>query len=499
MHYRIVENKENKNTGGIKTKLYLSDGFKDILNKITRRGSSSISSELLKIDGNDDYSDFDVTLIDRTGDDDVVTYLRSNRLKRHIDNGGNIKDAWNIRGRTETRIGRLIRRIFGTKYSQSSIEKFVNKYKAVVRSEKDIKNFDLVSGNDIEYWYLYKRYNSNRGTLGGSCMQGRECQKYFGIYVNNPNRVRLLILKTENGEKLRGRALVWNCTKPDITFMDRIYTNDDADINLFVEYARSHGWAYKKRQGYRYDDVVMPDGETQETKLIVELDDVNYRRYPYMDTFRYLYDEIKVVSNHQISKYKGQYAGEVKTLIETNGYYEEFDEDYEPEYVTDWHGNEINENDAVWCEYEEVYCLATEAIYVSKGEHGRGKYFLPNSKLIRYSHYSDSYYHKDDVVYSDFLKDWIYKRYAVKMYLDKDKTKWVWNHRLSLHEDMGKIGDDYFVNSILYRDQYVDPKTGKVKLGDYHFIDEEFKNLPVQPAPEDDYFTNVPPGTRIDD
>jgi len=473
--------------------LILSDGFKVVLNQILDRGKSNIATRLLEWE-NDPEHLFDSTHINRTDDDDRVTFIQSARLQRMDDQGETADDIWTIRGRTETTIGRLIRRLFGTRFDQKSIEIFVNKYKAIIRGEQAFANFELVEGDEIAHWYLRARYEDNNGrgsVLNGSCMSGRECQNFFGIYTKNPNQVKMCILKNDKGDKIKGRAIVWQLAEPEgYTFMDRIYTHQDADVNVFVEYAKQNGWVTKQRQTYRGDALLLPDGKKREnTNLKVVLDDVDFNRYPYMDTFRYFYQDEKTLSNVPLRD-----LGDGWTLNDTGGYYDEYDEDYEPTYVTDWRGDEILEEDSVWCDYEEVHCLRDEATYISKGENGRGKYFPPNTKLLVYSEYSDSKYHKDDCIYSEFMKDWVYKRYAVKMYFDQNKENWVWVHKLTLHDDMGKIGDDYFVNDILYRDQV--KKDGKLVPGDYHFIDDEFGKEGFED--EDEFFGDVPDGVQLD-
>ena len=438
---------ENDNTIDIKKSdpvlkpLILSDDFKKILNKILSRGVSKISTKLLNMEKDKEHM-FNLTYIDRTDRDDFITYIQSSRINRY-DEG---TDIWKVKGRIETRIGRLIRRIFGTKFNQVSVDNFVNKYKATVRSELD-NHFELVSGNDISYWYHYSKYNETRGSLGGSCMQGDECQKYFKIYTNNPNQVKLCILKeNKDSDKIKGRALIWNISNPEgLIFMDRIYTNDDADSNLFLEYAKKNGWVTKKKQNYNNDTVILPDGTKTKYKLSVELDDNDFNRYPYMDTFKFFNKENKTLYNNDNK------IGKHITLVDTDGRYDEYDYD-EPTYVTDWEGNEISENDAVWCQFDNEYCLRTDATRVSKGETGRGKFFIPNSKFLSYSPISKSYYHIDDVVYSKHLSCMIYKKYVVNVYLDKERNNSLVTHRLQLHKTIGKIGDEYFILDILEKE-----------------------------------------------
>lgn len=481
--------------------IVLSPDFKEVLTRILQRGKSNVAARLIEWE-NDDAHKFDMSYIDRTKDDDVVTFLQSNRVGRHIEQGGTLQDnIFELRGRAETRIGRLIRRIFGTRFNQESIEKFVNKYKATIREEEVLDRFELVHGEDIKKWYHQNTYAERRGSLGGSCMQYPACQRYFGIYVKNPEKVGLLILKNEKGDKILGRAIVWHMKEPEnIILMDRVYVSDDANVNLYTQYAKREGWATLARQGYGGTSIVLANGEKMDKiRLIVELDDTKFDRYPYMDTLRYYYEKHKIISSVQIKEY-----GTLKTLNDTGGYYLEYghrgwgdDEDYEPPMVEDYHGNDILEDEAVWCDYDDVYCHQNEAIRVHKGENGRGKWFIPDSKFLVFSEYGDGYYHKDDVVYSDYMKDWVYDKYAVKMYFDKDKKqKPSWMHKLLVHDEMGKVGDDYFLLDLLYRDQIKDGN--KIIPGDYHFIDEEFENLP-QEEEEDEYFKYVPSGVNLDE
>jgi hypothetical protein len=195
-----MKNKKEKILKPIK----LSDGFVNVLEKILERGNSDIALELNRINKSGELMS-DISYIDRTNRDDIITFISTDRLERL----GDKEDVWNHRTRAETRIGRFLRRIFGTRFQQQSIEVFVNKYKAIVRGEREFRNFEIVEGEDIRRWYLTDKYNEGRGTLGGSCMQYRECQRYLDIYVNNPDKVKLCILKTDNGQKLKGRALVW--------------------------------------------------------------------------------------------------------------------------------------------------------------------------------------------------------------------------------------------------------------------------------------------------
>jgi len=83
-----------------------------------------------------------------------------------------------------------------------------------------------------------------------------------------------------------GRAILWT----DIEgrkIMDRIYTNNSADEQLFKDFANKNGFFYKKNQDM-YDDTpfIGPnDDNIKEIKVTLKAVDYNY--YPYMDTLKY--------------------------------------------------------------------------------------------------------------------------------------------------------------------------------------------------------------------
>lgn len=91
-------------------------------------------------------------------------------------------------------------------FTPAVIEKFVNAYSAKVLFNQNIfDSFEVVSEEDIRYWYLEDNYAYKTGQLGQSCMRYEECQPYMDLYVENPEVCSLLILKFDN--KLLGRAI----------------------------------------------------------------------------------------------------------------------------------------------------------------------------------------------------------------------------------------------------------------------------------------------------
>lgn len=214
--------------------------------------------------------------------------------------------------RNKIKIGRFTRTLLKSVGVEvgSELERFINLYKSTYDVVKDkMKQFDVVSGDDIKYWYFDEQYVSGDGTLNNSCMAdvGPE---FFEIYSRND--VSLVILYSDGGEidektgkyksnKIKGRALLWNATKGDgsvIKFMDRVYTVQDSDVDLFIQYARSNGWWYKKIQN-SIPNASISNGKKSITdpSMFVKLKQSEFEYYPYCDTFCYLVTDYKILSN----------------------------------------------------------------------------------------------------------------------------------------------------------------------------------------------------------
>lgn len=210
------------------------------------------------------------------------------------------------------RIGATIKTILnqaGIKHKDSEIEEFVNKYKSEFDKFNDgFAGFELVSGSDIHHWYQYRNYLKGRdkGQLSNSCM-ARASEDMLSIYTSNPSVCRLLILKDrEHPDKIKGRALVWNLTTPESAiYVDRIYTHDDSDLELFKKYIAIQGWYLKYHYTSSTSDtsVITPEGEKKILRsLSVNLKPIEYDAYPYLDTLKYY-----TPSTGELNSYSGDY------------------------------------------------------------------------------------------------------------------------------------------------------------------------------------------------
>lgn len=196
-------------------------------------------------------------------------------------------------GRVGASIQTLLRAA-NVSFSNAEIEQFVNKYKSEFDRFNDaFRNFELVSGENIHHWYQYDNYlhGTSKGQLSNSCM-ARAPRRWLEIYTENPDVCQLLILKDEEQQdKIKGRALVWKLSHPaGITYVDRIYTHDDSDLELYKQYITQQGWYLKYRYTSSTDDSTMiaPDGSPISPKYLeVKLDAKEYGGYPYLDTLKF--------------------------------------------------------------------------------------------------------------------------------------------------------------------------------------------------------------------
>jgi len=293
--------------------LYYSPKFKSVLSRI----DDPVAKDILSMEGENITQDITFIDIDKEG---VVTFapmaksikkindflVKPSDMDTHYSQPDN-DDMYrfDLQGlgpdvysgnRNQIKIGKLVNKILGKKYSDASIENFVNKVKANLETKH---YFDIISGIDIRNAYDVRRYAyQGKGTLGSSCMNERD---FFDLYTENEDVCRMLVLKEDS--KIVGRALIWKLNscigrkgrgddsedkglKLDIKyFLDRIYTSNDYMEHKFIEYAKKQGWAYKTVQAHFYKASITYNGQIYQSKMTVKVKPGDYKVYPYMDTF----------------------------------------------------------------------------------------------------------------------------------------------------------------------------------------------------------------------
>jgi hypothetical protein len=209
---------------------------------------------------------YDLKLTDR---DDVISYI-------HVDKPNN---------RQEMKYGRFLNSLEtffpNDVFNEHNVEMCVNRFKGFYKLYKENSRFKLVSGLSISKWYLGWNYVKGNGSLQNSCMRGIFSQLKFRIYIENPDKINLLILTNEKNQ-LIGRALVWKLDQPDgRTYMDRIYCSNHAVGQMFINYARQNNWMmHDNNDNRRYD-----------YKVYVKRNYGHPKFNPYMDTMKYFYKE----------------------------------------------------------------------------------------------------------------------------------------------------------------------------------------------------------------
>ena len=221
--------------------------------------------------------------------------------KEAIDEKSEVEQRLYTTGRNPIRIGRLVNSLMsvtGKKVTPTEVEAFSNAYKAAWEMLNDaFLKFDIVSGYKIAEWYAEENYESDDSTLGGSCMRYDYCAEFFGIYTENSDVVKLVILysdidgKLQDGKytsgKIKGRALLWKTNQGDM-FLDRIYTNNDSDVELFKQFAEKNGWWCKKVQNSNNQFTAQRGTATKNPTYTVDLNWADHEYYPYVDTLSLL-------------------------------------------------------------------------------------------------------------------------------------------------------------------------------------------------------------------
>jgi hypothetical protein len=124
----------------------------------------------------------DISLINIGDESDTASFTTSTKLSQHFKTEDEKMLTTLIqplsrnteiysKNRTTIKIGRLIRKLFGTKFSDVEIEKFVNQYKSSLDSK--LTHFDIWEGRRISEGYRSKNYTydgASSNPLLNSCM-----------------------------------------------------------------------------------------------------------------------------------------------------------------------------------------------------------------------------------------------------------------------------------------------------------------------------------------
>lgn len=352
-HFRILF--RNRKTRRLKAKNeYTKENYKGNRNLETRLISHSFEKKLLGIADNKvarcilklnklgflEGSNRNITI---RRSDLAMTFMPAGSPTVITESGN-----WEAKGRQQAKYGKVIRKVLKDqvpllKFLDKEIEELVNHIKAQVKDGE----FEMVSGDDIRFWYSSENYADeddelDHGTLHGSCMRDDCCQDFFGIYTDNPDSVKMLILKNSEG-CLIGRAIIWN----DL-YMDRIY-GSDSTITAFKTYAREKGLYSKKYQNSCNESPwITPNGGQEHIKIKVDVSGYSGDQYPYADTLYMLDRNDMILYSHRPDRGTGK--EDFIQLRCTSGGWDSMGE------VWDAHNERwICEDEARWCQYNDVY------------------------------------------------------------------------------------------------------------------------------------------------
>ena len=453
--------------------IYYSKRLKEFIYKIEMSSKDPDVARLasaIRFSENSNQMSSDVTLIDMTEKNDMLSFIQVNRVKRKYDDPGshpnpenfddlkswveyiwqydNKNSLWNDQ-RGEVKVGKFSKKIFkdnNISVTDAAIEKFSNAYKATFDFDFNLdQKMDLVSGEDIRKWYLVTNYSEVKGQLGNSCMRHGTSQDFLDIYVKNPEVCNLLIMYSDQSKtKVSGRALIWKDIKGEF-IMDRVYTINDYDVEVFRKYASSKGWSDISKNWKRTT-----------IQLISEV----YDKYPYMDNF-YIFDHVNFkLTNDDIWPKEGLYK-----LQNTDGTYTGDDDTVWSEY----HGEHINREDAVYCENADDYVHGDSAIYLEY----LSIYASPNEETA-YSEWFDQTYYLDDVIHSEIMGDYILTNYSISIFINSfgDEDYIVADFAKKSLVTLNFDGDEI---KTLNKFVILDPITRE-----YHFRDEKVDGVKIQ-------------------
>jgi hypothetical protein len=194
--------------------IFVSEELRQVLTQIEH--DSTVAQLLLKKRHlKDDLVDDPVNYISTSEtDSSKISYLTGDRIERM-----NPDEYWTSSRRFIAKPGAFVTKIFKD-ISSKEVEKFSNLYKSF--NKKTAFKLSVVSGKDIKRFYYYESYQSDRGTLGASCMKHESSQRLLNIYSDNPEQIKMLVMTNSDG-LLMGRALLW--TVGSYKLMDRIFIN----------------------------------------------------------------------------------------------------------------------------------------------------------------------------------------------------------------------------------------------------------------------------------
>lgn len=212
---------------------------------------------------------------------------------------GKSMEKWSKKGRQSGRPTRILKKLINNpNFTDKDYELFNTQLKALIDTPE--YEVQVVDGEMIRRYYHQNSYFRQSGTLGNSCMKGPGCQKFFDMYVEQPEIKLIVILKEE---KVCARALVWDIPNKGV-FLDKIYSMDDSLNGMIIRYARDHNWNIRANNSSGCQEFLYAEDEYQRSSKSNKVLSIklarDYEYFPYMDTFLYLYPRNRKLANGRL-------------------------------------------------------------------------------------------------------------------------------------------------------------------------------------------------------
>lgn len=186
--------------------------------------------------------------------------------------------------------GKLVKKMpdLSDYYNSAKSEYITNLVKSYILSINNKITFKVISGKKSpDFFRQNSKIKQGNHTLSFDCMKSKECQKYFGIFRENPDKIKVLYsfregLKTNNS--VSGFCVLFNI-KGKI-YYDKIYGYDLEDAILLESFCIK-----EKYKPLPYDK-----------PLILKLDNFIFDKYPYIDGFEYLTKDGLLINYHYSMK-----------------------------------------------------------------------------------------------------------------------------------------------------------------------------------------------------
>lgn len=372
-----------------------SNEFKKIINDMPN--TDKIADILYQIidDKVDIKTNYNLVDVDKEKNDEV-SFLPDNQYQRFLTKGDDVT----TKTKGKAKIGRMINQILKdnghTQFKDTDVEKFINNFKSTWNKKHGIVNrkTEVVKGKDILKWYNINSYNSDKGTLGSSCMRYEKVNHFMNIYAENPDKISMIIITDEG--KLVARALFWvldETTQGSSKkfYLDRIYTEQDSDVNFLFD------WVVDNLCNKDSKILASHKNSENQYEMKVFLNKVNFEHYPYADSFNYLYEKIDK---------EGRILG--------NGYVSNFSHWDDKEITKNYSVSEIrNHSEGFPSRLSHVFSKKLNMFINNKEAIQDSEVGWVPKSMCKKCEFLDDWIYQDNAVWSESMQDWIDKRQAV--------------------------------------------------------------------------------------